>query len=95
VLNFTWKAVVHQRQGSKVEGTTLAKPVFVVHCWDCLRNQLQVLPGFQARVAKLRKQISLIRIKKSPFLGLRKIKARLALLQQATENSKEVKDTTV
>jgi len=28
-------------------------------------------------------------------LGLRKIKARLALLQQATENSKEVKETTV
>jgi hypothetical protein len=50
---------------------------------------------FSGEVAKLRKQISLIRIKKSPFLGLRKIKARLALLQQATENSKEVEDTTV
>jgi len=46
---------------------------------------------FSGEVAKLRKQISIIRIKKSPFLGLRKIKARLALLQQATENSKEGK----
>jgi hypothetical protein len=26
MLNFTWKAVVHQRQGSKVEGTTLLNP---------------------------------------------------------------------
>jgi hypothetical protein len=35
--------------------------------------------------------ICLIRIKKSPFSQLRKIKARLTLLQQATENSKEGK----
>jgi hypothetical protein len=35
--------------------------------------------------------MSLIRIEKSPFLRLRKIKARLRLLQQATENFKEGK----
>jgi hypothetical protein len=35
--------------------------------------------------------ICLIRIKKSPFSQLRKIKARLTLLQQATEYSKEGK----
>jgi len=35
--------------------------------------------------------ICLIRIKKSPFSQLRKIKARLTLLQQAIENSKEGK----
>jgi hypothetical protein len=35
--------------------------------------------------------ISLIRIKKFPFSQLRKIKARLTLRQQATENSKEGK----
>jgi hypothetical protein len=35
--------------------------------------------------------ISLIRIKKCPFSQLRKIKARLTLHQQATENSKEGK----
>jgi hypothetical protein len=33
--------------------------------------------------------ISVIRIEKSPFSWLRKIKARLKLLQQVTENSKE------
>jgi hypothetical protein len=33
--------------------------------------------------------ISLIKIKKSPFSQLRKGKARLTLLQPATENSKE------
>jgi ABC-type uncharacterized transport system fused permease/ATPase subunit len=37
------------------------------------------------------KAISLIRIEKSPFSQLRKIKARLTHLQQATENSKEGK----
>jgi len=36
-------------------------------------------------------KMSLIRIEKSPFSWLRKIKARLTLLQQATENSKEGK----
>jgi hypothetical protein len=36
-------------------------------------------------------QISLIRIKKSPFSRLRKGKVRLTLLQPATENSKEGK----
>jgi hypothetical protein len=35
--------------------------------------------------------ISLLRIEKSPFLQLRKNKARLTILQQATENSKEGK----
>jgi hypothetical protein len=35
--------------------------------------------------------ICLIRIKKSPFSQFRKSKARLTLLQQATENSKEAK----
>jgi hypothetical protein len=35
--------------------------------------------------------ICFIRIKKSPFSQLRKFKARLTLLQQATENSKERK----
>jgi hypothetical protein len=35
--------------------------------------------------------ISLIRITKSPFSQLRKIKARLTRRQQATENSKEGK----
>jgi hypothetical protein len=35
--------------------------------------------------------ISLIRIEKSPFLQLRKKKARLTILQQATENSREGK----
>jgi hypothetical protein len=37
------------------------------------------------------KNISIIRIEKSPFSWLRKIKARLTLLQRATENSKEGK----
>jgi hypothetical protein len=37
------------------------------------------------------KNISVIRIEKSPFSWLRKIKARLTLLQQATENSKNGK----
>jgi hypothetical protein len=36
-------------------------------------------------------RVSLIRIEKSPFSQSRKIKARLTLLQQATENSKEGK----
>jgi hypothetical protein len=35
--------------------------------------------------------ISLLRIEQSPFLQLRKNKARLTILQQATENSKEGK----
>jgi hypothetical protein len=60
-----------------------------------IKKSITSFARFSGEVAKLRKQISLIRIKKSPFLGLRKIKARLALLQQATENSKEVEDTTV
>jgi hypothetical protein len=36
-------------------------------------------------------RVSLIRIEKSPFSQSRKVKARLTLLQQATENSKEGK----
>jgi hypothetical protein len=36
-------------------------------------------------------RVSLIRIEKSRFSKSKKIKARLTLLQQATENSKEVK----
>jgi hypothetical protein len=36
-------------------------------------------------------RVSLIRIEKSKFSQSRKIKARLTLLQQATENSKEGK----
>jgi hypothetical protein len=56
-----------------------------------LKKSITNFARFSGEVAKLMKQISLIRIKKSPFLGLSKLKPLLALLQQATENSKEVK----
>jgi hypothetical protein len=42
-------------------------------------------------VSRVAKEEYLIRIEKSPFSQSRKIKARLTLLQQATENSKEGK----
>jgi hypothetical protein len=59
--------------------------------WGLLKKSITSFARFSGEAAKLRKQISIIRIKKSPFLGIRTIKARLALLQQATENSKEEK----
>ncbi len=56
------------------------------HCPEML-SQLTIIQLVHVGVIKL----YLIRIKKSPFSQLRKGKARLTLLQPATENSKEGK----
>ncbi len=72
---------------SKIINRTLSLSV------PCIHQTVTVKIGFIINVSSHLENamISLIRIKKPPFSQLRKIKARLTLRQQATENSKEGK----